>query len=140
MSRSDTSSRVTFTRAAFSICALVASSTALLGVTAYSIAVGAEQQQAAVDSTTVKIINFTFNPKAVRVPVGTTITWTNDDDIGHTVASVGSRLFRSKTMDTEDKYSFTFTQAGTYEYRCTLHANMTGTIVVQDRTTDDKTQ
>jgi len=78
----------------------------------------------------VKIDNFTFNPPRLVVKAGTTVTWDNDDDIPHTVVATG-KAFRSKTLDTEDKFSFTFTTPGTYEYFCSLHPHMTGSIVVE---------
>jgi amicyanin len=81
----------------------------------------------------VKIDNFTFNPQQVTVKAGTTITWTNQDDIPHTVTS-STKQFRSKALDTDDKFSFTFTTPGTYQYFCSLHPHMTGTIVVETAT------
>ncbi len=78
---------------------------------------------------TVKIDNFTFEPALLTVKVGTTVTWKNRDDIPHTVVSAGK--FRSKAMDTDDSYSFTFTAAGDYPYFCSLHPHMTGTIKVE---------
>ena len=84
----------------------------------------------------VKIDNFTFNPQRVTVKAGTTVTWTNQDDIPHTVTSA-TKAFRSKALDTDDKFSFTFTTAGVYEYFCSLHPHMTGTIVVEGATGDN---
>src|SRR5882757_10716417 len=81
----------------------------------------------------VKIDNFTFNPPRLVVKAGTTVTWQNDDDIPHTVVASG-KAFRSKTLDTEDKFSFTFTTPGTYEYFCSLHPHMTGAVVVEAAT------
>jgi plastocyanin len=81
------------------------------------------------EDTSVSIDNFTFQPAELTVKVGTTVTWTNHDDIPHTVVSAGK--FRSKTMDTDDHYSFTFTAAGDYKYFCSLHPHMTGTIKVE---------
>ena len=78
----------------------------------------------------VKIDNFTFDPPRLTVKVGTSVTWYNEDDIPHNVVASG-KAFRSKTLDTEDKYSFTFTAPGTYEYFCALHPHMTGIIVVE---------
>jgi len=78
----------------------------------------------------VKIDNFTFVPQRATVKAGTIVTWINDDDIPHTVAS-STKLFKSKTLDTEDKFSFTFTTPGFYEYFCSLHPHMTGTVVVE---------
>jgi plastocyanin len=77
----------------------------------------------------VAIDNFTFNPQKLTVKAGTTVTWTKNDDIPHAVAAV-NKQFRSKTLDTDNSYSFTFTTPGSYEYFCSLHPHMTGTIVV----------
>jgi plastocyanin len=85
---------------------------------------------AAQDGMAVKIDNFTFGPQRLTVPVGATITWTNEDDIPHTVVST-TMAFRSKALDTDDKFSFTFTTPGSYDYFCSLHPHMTGTIVVE---------
>jgi amicyanin len=84
----------------------------------------------------VAIDNFTFTPQRLTVKAGTTVTWTNKDDIPHAVAA-GSKLFRSHTLDTDQDYSFTFTTPGTYEYFCSLHPHMTGTIVVEATTGND---
>jgi plastocyanin len=80
--------------------------------------------------TGVKIDNFTFNPKQITVKAGDTVTWINHDDIPHVVASQ-TQAFRSKALDTDDKFSFTFATPGTYPYFCALHPQMTGTIVVE---------
>jgi plastocyanin len=77
----------------------------------------------------VTIDNFTFSPAEVKVKVGDTVTWANHDDIPHTVVSAGK--FRSKAMDTDNTFSFTFTAAGEYKYFCSLHPHMTGTIKVE---------
>ncbi len=81
------------------------------------------------DTTKVMIDNFTFEPAQLTVKVGTTVTWTNRDDIPHTVVSAGK--FRSKAMDTDGTFSFTFTSAGEYKYFCSLHPHMTGTVKVE---------
>ena len=83
--------------------------------------------------TEVKIDNFTFAPQRVTVKAGTSVTWINQDDIPHTVVSAAN-VFRSKALDTGDKYSFTFTTPGVYEYFCSLHPHMTGTVVVEATT------
>src|SRR5262245_37409962 len=80
----------------------------------------------------VKIGNFTFGPQELKVKAGTTVTWTNEDDIPHTVVSPNN--FRSKVLDTDATYAFTFTTPGTYKYFCSLHPHMTGTIVVEATT------
>jgi len=77
----------------------------------------------------VTIDNFTFSPAELKLKVGDTVTWTNHDDIPHTVVSAGK--FRSKTMDTDNTFSFTFTTAGDYKYFCSLHPHMTGMIKVE---------
>jgi len=81
----------------------------------------------------VKIDNFTFAPQRLTVKAGTTVTWTNEDDIPHTVVA-NQKAFKSKVLDTDDKYTFTFTTAGTYDYFCSLHPHMTGTVVVEPAT------
>ena len=78
----------------------------------------------------VKIDNFVFGPQTVTVPVGTTVTWTNSDDIPHTAVSTDG-VFKSKVMDTDEKFSYTFTKAGTYPDYCSVHPKMTGKVVVQ---------
>ncbi len=78
----------------------------------------------------VKIDNFVFGPQTVTVPVGATVTWTNMDDIPHTVVSTDG-VFKSKVRDTDEKFSYTFTKAGTYTYFCSVHPKMTGTVVVK---------
>jgi len=78
----------------------------------------------------VKIENFTFNPQQITVKAGDTVTWINHDDIPHTVTSKTLK-FRSKAMDTADKFSFTFATPGTFPYFCSLHPHMTGSIVVE---------
>ena len=65
------------------------------------------------------------------VPVGTTVVWTNRDDIPHTVAAADGGPLRSAPLDTGDQFAFTFTQAGTFSYFCSIHPKMRGTIVVR---------
>jgi plastocyanin len=86
--------------------------------------------QASPASAEVTIDNFVFGPQTVTVPVGTTVTWTNRDDIPHTVVSTEG-VFKSKVRDTDEKFSYTFTKAGTYPYYCSVHPKMTGTVVVK---------
>jgi plastocyanin len=78
----------------------------------------------------VKIDNFSFGPQTITVPIGATVTWTNRDDIPHTVVSTDG-VFKSKVRDTDETFSYTFTKAGTYPYFCSVHPKMTGQIVVQ---------
>src|SRR5258705_9273322 len=102
-----------------------------VGVLAAGVISPAASAQAA--DTEVQIDRFSFVPQRITVKAGTTVTWINDDDIPHTVAS-SSKLFKSKTLDTKDKFSFTFTTPGAYEYFCSLHPHMTGAIVVEAAT------
>jgi plastocyanin len=78
----------------------------------------------------VKIDNFSFGPATLTVAAETTVTWTNRDDIPHTVVS-DDKAFKSKVLDTDEKFSFTFTKPGTYGYFCSIHPKMTGKVVVQ---------
>ena len=90
----------------------------------------ASNDQPSAANAEVKIDNFSFGPETLTVPVGTTVTWTNRDDIPHTVVSTDG-VFKSKVRDTDEKFSYTFTRAGTYPYYCSVHPKMTGKIVVQ---------
>ena len=78
----------------------------------------------------VTIDNFSFSPAALTVKVGTQITWTNGDDIPHTVVSDG-HTFKSKVLGTGEKFTFTASKPGTYSYSCSIHSNMTGKVVVE---------
>jgi amicyanin len=78
----------------------------------------------------VKIDNFSFEPQTLTVTVGTKVTWTNRNDIPHTSVSTEG-VWKSKVMDTDETFSYTFTKAGTYPYFCTIHPKMTGKVVVQ---------
>ena len=78
----------------------------------------------------VKIDNFSFTPATITIPAGTTVRWTNHDDIPHNVVS-NDKSFKSKVMDTDESFSYTFAKAGTYEYFCSIHPKMTGKVVVQ---------
>jgi plastocyanin len=102
---------------------------AMLLLFAGSSRVTASDQPSAANAA-VKIDNFAFGPQAITVPVGTTVTWTNSDDIPHTAVSTDG-VFKSKVMDTDEKFSYTFTKAGTYPYYCTIHPKMNGQVVVK---------
>jgi plastocyanin len=78
----------------------------------------------------VKIDNFVFAPGSVSVPVGTTVRWTNHDDVPHTVVS-DDKTFKSKALDTNEEFTYTFTKPGTYSYFCSVHPKMTAKVVVQ---------
>ncbi len=87
------------------------------------------QEKAAME---VKIDNFSFAPPTLTVPTGTMVTWTNRDDIPHTVVSTDdAKTFKSKVLDTDEKFSFTFSKPGAFPYFCSIHPKMTGKVIVQ---------
>jgi plastocyanin len=90
----------------------------------------AKGEDSKAQGTEVRIDNFVFTPDTITVPVNSAVTWVNKDDIPHVVAS-DDGLFKSRALDTEQKYSYTFTKAGTYPYYCSVHPKMVGKIVVQ---------
>jgi plastocyanin len=101
-------------------------------VTAGSLNVAANIAHAAPAPAEVKIDNFSFGPATLSVAMGTTVTWTNRDDIPHTVVSSDDpKAFKSKVLDTDEKFSYTFATAGTFSYFCSVHPKMTGTVVVK---------
>jgi plastocyanin len=81
-------------------------------------------------ATAVHIANFTFSPATITVKAGTTVTWTNDDDIPHTVVATNG-AFRSKVLDTGEHFSFTFAKVGEFHYFCSIHPHMTGIVIVK---------
>ena len=100
---------------------------AVWAVSQDSLAAHAQDKSAA--TAEVKIDNFSFGPAAITVPAGTTVTWTNRDDIPHTVVST-DKVFKSKVLDTDEKFSFTFTKPGEFPYFCSIHPKMTGKVIV----------
>jgi plastocyanin len=92
--------------------------------------VNAQPQAAQPAAAEVKIDNFSFGPQTLTVPVGTTVTFVNRDDIPHTVVSTDG-VFKSKVLDTDDKFVYTFSKAGNFPYFCSIHPKMTGKVVVQ---------
>jgi plastocyanin len=86
-------------------------------------AVAGQSVQAAID-------NFAFTPKEMTVSAGSTVRWTNKDDIPHTVTS-DSKAFESSVLDTNQSFQFTFTKPGRFNYFCKLHPHMTGVVIVQ---------
>jgi len=80
----------------------------------------------------VTIKDFAFGPATLTVSVGTTVTWTHDDGAPHTVTtSKAPEAFGSGNLTKGDSFSQTFDTTGTYEYFCSIHPRMTGTVVVQ---------
>ena len=78
----------------------------------------------------ITIDNFTFTPPELTVAVGTTVKWVNHDDIPHLVVNK-DKAFRSKALDTDDSFSYTFASAGTFDYFCALHPHMVGKVIVK---------
>jgi plastocyanin len=78
----------------------------------------------------IKIDNFSFEPSAITVAAGTKVTWTNHDDVPHTVVNADGK-FKSDALDTGDQFSFTFSEPGAYDYYCSVHPKMTGKVIVK---------
>jgi plastocyanin len=112
------------------VAVMLATFAAMMFAAANTGALQAAQSAQSPAAVEVKIDNFSFAPVEISVSAGTTVTWTNHDDIPHTVVST-DKVFKSKVLDTDDKYSYTFTKPGTYPYFCSVHPKMTGTVVVK---------
>ena len=100
------------------------------GALAAVVALSLGAARAAPAASTVTIDNFSFSPMAITVPAGQAVTWTNGDDIPHTVRAVDGS-FRSKPLDSGDSYSFTFAKPGIYAYFCSIHPKMLGKVIVK---------
>ena len=109
------------------LSATILSTVIIMAISSPKLAVGADSKPAL--GTEVKIDNFSFGPD-LTIAAGTTVTWTNLDDAPHVVAS-DTNIFKSKTLDTDDHYSYTFTKPGTYVYYCTVHPKMIAKVVVK---------
>ncbi|RKP55694.1 cupredoxin domain-containing protein [Pararobbsia silviterrae] len=96
---------------------------------------GAIQTARAADAqapNTIVIDNFSFAPAMLTVAVGTKVVWVNHDDIPHTIVNDATpRAFKSPPLDTDDTFAYTFSEAGTFKYFCSIHSHMTGTVVVR---------
>jgi len=90
----------------------------------------ARSEDAKVSALEIKVDNFTFAPETLTVPVNSTVSWVNKDDIPHVIAA-NDGSFKSKALDTDQKYSYTFSKPGTYQYYCSIHPKMVGKVVVQ---------
>ena len=102
----------------------------LLAATLCAANIAALNARAEAASPAVHIDNFTFTPQEITIAPGTTLTWVNNDDIPHAVAATGN-AFRSKALDTDQTFSFTFKEPGIYDYFCSLHPHMQGKIIVK---------
>ena len=104
-----------------------------VGVMAFALLLAAARQpaaQAPPAAVTVTIDNFSFTPKEITIAKGTTVIWVNHDDVPHTVVNA-DKAFRSKALDTDDQFSFTFNDTGSFSYFCSVHPMMTGRVVVK---------
>ena len=97
---------------------------------ALTLAAAAPALAAAPSNASVSISNFTFNPQVLTVRAGATVTWTNQDDVPHAIVA-DDKSFRSKVIDTDQSFSFTFAKPGAYSYFCSIHPHMTGKVVVK---------
>ena len=117
--------------------ALVSASAAALLVLSFGLSKASQarpvvsEQSSSIDKYQVKIDNFSFAPATLTVPAGTTVTWVNQDDVPHNIVSSEGKTLKSPVMDTDEKFSYTFTKPGTYPYYCGIHPKMTAKVIVQ---------
>jgi len=109
------------------LVAIAALSVSVLATTTYRSVHAKADEKPALE---VKIENFAFAPATLTVSAGAQVTWTNKDDIPHNIVEKG-RAFKSKALDTGEKFSYTFDKPGTYEYLCSIHPTMTGKVIVK---------
>jgi len=115
-----------FTRGFF--LSAIAAGALIAGVIKFAAADGQAAAPAPVASPyVISIKDFAFSPATIKIPVGATVRWKNDDSVAHTVTSKG---FDSGNLDSGRSFTFTFTKSGSYAYVCTYHQSMTGTVVV----------
>jgi plastocyanin len=114
---------------------ILAATTAVLVTLAFGLSRSSQAKPAANAETIgqyqINIDNFSFTPATLTVPVGAKVTWTNKDDVPHTVVSTNNAFTHSPALDTDDSFSYTFTKPGTFEYYCSVHPKMTGKIVAR---------
>jgi len=119
------------TRARGFVASAIAAGALYAVVIGHAAADGTTQAPAPASSPYVIVIkSFAFTPSSITIPVGATVIWRNDDGPAHTATST-SPGFDSGNLDNGQHFTFTFLKAGTYEYVCSYHPNMTGQIVVQ---------
>jgi plastocyanin len=100
-------------------------------VTGFALAAGTSPSDKTPSGAAIKIDDRSFDPENISIAAGVTVTWTNNDDVPHVVVSDDNKIFKSETLHTDDHFSFTFTEPGTYNYHCSIHPKMTGKIAVQ---------
>jgi len=117
--------------------ALVSASAAALLVLSFGLSKAsharpaAGEQRGSSDKYQIKIDNFSFAPETLTVPAGATVTWVNQDDVPHNIVSSEGKTLKSPVMDTDEKFSYTFTKPGTYPYYCGIHPKMTAKVIVE---------
>jgi plastocyanin len=112
---------------AVAFSATILSAVIMMSISSPRLAVRADDKS--MSEAKVTIDNFSFGPD-LKITSGTTVTWTNHDDVPHVVAS-DAKIFKSQPLDTDDHFSYTFTKPGTYVYYCMIHPRMIAKIVVQ---------
>src|SRR5437016_410552 len=98
-------------------------------------AIAGEMKNDASTTTTqnrIEIKDFAFNPQTITVKSGEKVTWINRDEEPHTIVSVGKQFKKSTALDTDQEFTITVGAPGTYDYFCSVHPKMTGTIVVEE--------
>src|SRR5580692_5796651 len=116
---------------AFSFAALMVVLLAFGLLTSTHLKLAASQPGDSGNQYQVNIDNFSFTPTTISVPVGAKVTWTNKDDVPHTVVSTNKAFPHSPALDTDQSFSCAFAKAGSYEYYCSVHPKMAGKVVVQ---------
>ncbi len=117
--------------------ALVSASAAALLVLSFGLSKASHarpvvsEQSSSSDKYQIKIDNFSFAPETLTVPAGATVTWVNQDDVPHNIVSSEGKTLKSPVMDTDEKFSYTFTKPGTYPYYCGIHPKMTAKVIVE---------
>lgn len=101
----------------------------IIAVLASGCTSGPEIQSQPTATNTVEIKGFAFNPDTITIAKGTTVTWTNMDSAQHTVTGIGNDI-SSEILSQGQTYSFTFNEAGTFEYQCHIHPGMKGKVIV----------
>jgi plastocyanin len=115
---------------AFSFAALMVVLLAFGLLTSTHLKLAASQPGDSGNQYQVNIDNFSFTPTTISVPVGAKVTWTNKDDVPHTVVSTNKAFPHSPALDTDQSFSYAFAKPGTYEYYCSVHPKMVGKVVV----------
>ena len=104
---------------------------AFLNLSLFAIAGEMKNDESTTKQNRIEIKDFAFNPQTITVKSGETVTWINRDEEPHTIVSVGKQFKKSTALDTDQEFTITVGAPGTYDYFCSVHPKMTGTIVVE---------